>query len=474
MQAPPSPGYSLIIRARYQNQVGMLGQITSIIGAVGGDIASIDIVESGGGFVTRDFTVHVRDTDHGFKCVEAVRQIPGLRILNVSDRVFLLHLGGTLEITPRTPVKTRDDLMMVYMPGVARVARAIQEERDKVFTLTIRRNLVGVVTDGSAVVGLGNIGPEAALPVMEGKAVLFKEFAGVDAFPICLNTQRPDEIAAAIKAISPIFGAIDLEGIAEPGCFEVERQVQQDLDIPVFHGSRHGTAALVLAALINTCRLTGKPLESVRVVVSGSGPAATVCAQLLLSAGIAQVVVLDLEGIVHTARPGLDSDKQWLAEHTNPENRTGDIREALRGADVFVGVTGGQRVEADDVRMMGRDPVIFALANDDSMVIPDELEGVARVVATARSDMPNQMNNVICVPGFFRGLLDARARGITTGMELAAARTIADLVDEHELHEEYIVPSVFDKRVGAAVARAVASEAEGAGLAQQPARPSQP
>ena len=468
MQGIPSPGYSLIIRLRYQNQVGMLGQITSEIGRLGGDITALDIVESGGGFVTRDITINVRDSEHGHACVEALRRIEGLRILNVSDRVFLMHLGGKLAITPRVPVKTRDDLMMVYMPGVARVARAIQEDREKVFTLTIRRNLVGVVTDGSAVVGLGNIGPEAALPVMEGKAVLFKEFAGVDAFPICLDTQDPAAIAATLRAIAPTFGAIDLEGIAEPGCFEVEREVQGHVDIPIFHGSRHGAAILVMAALFNTCRLVGKPVENMRIVVSGSGPAAAVCARLLLGAGIRDVVVTDSEGIVHAGRPVLDSDKQWLADHTNPEGLTGDVYRALQGADVFVGVTGGERITVEDVKAMGSDPIIFALANDDRMVVPEELEDVARVVATARSDFPNQMNNVLSVPGLFRGLLDARATGISLGMELAAARTIAELVDPRELHEEYIVPSIFDTRVGAAVARAVASEAEKAGLIRKP------
>ena len=467
MQAYPSSGYSFIIRLRYQNLVGMLGSITSCLGSSGVDISSIDIVESGGGFITRDITANVRDTAHGHACVEALRVLPHIRIINVSDRVFLLHLGGKLEITPRTPMNTQEDLMMAYTPGVSRVSKAILADPDKVFTLTVKRNMVAVVTDGSHVPGMGNIGARAAIPRMEGRAVFFKKFAGVDAFPLCLDSGGNIEtILTTLRSIAPVFGAIDLEEIDQPQCFEIERQLQKELDIPVFQGDRHGSAVIVLAAIINATRLVGKNLGDLKVVLSGTGATATACARLLLSAGICHLVVGDEHGIIDKTEAASHSDRLWLRDNTNLDRLAGSLAVALNDADVFVGISGGPTATPDDVRTMGRDPIVLGLETY-LHIQPEEFAGIARVIATGRSDYPNQLTTVLCFPGFFRGLLDARAPLITETMKRAAAYSIADIVQAHELHEEYILPSVFDKRVATALARVVAHEAEHSGLAQR-------
>ena len=474
MRSVPSPGYSLTIRARYQNQVGMLGMITSAIGGAGGDISAIDIVEAGGGFITRDITINVQDSAHAQHCVEVVRGIPKLRVINVSDRVFLLHLGGKLEIAPRVPVKTRDDLMTAYLPGSNRIASAILQDPEKVFTLTVKRNLIAVVSNGGSVPALGKIGPEAAIPINEGRALLFKELAAVDAFPICVDAADADSLVAAVRAIAPVFGAIDLEDLEENTCFEIEQKLQAGLDIPVIQGSLHGAAVVVLAGLINASRLMERGLEQMKVVVEGSGSVATVCVRLLRSVGIHDIAICDSAGALSRDAPldttGTDQPK---GDPTSGAV-TGSLAEALKGADAFVGMTGEGTLTLEMVGSMGSDPIVFMLDSYSTDLAPEELQSVARVVATGRSDYPNQLNNVLCFPGLFRGLLDSRASGISEGMIQAAARTIADIVHPHDLNEEYILPSVFDKRVVPAVARAVALDAEHSGLARRLARPGQP
>jgi malate dehydrogenase (oxaloacetate-decarboxylating) len=373
----------------------------------------------------------------------------------VSDRTFLLHLGGKLEVTSKVPLRTRDDLSMAYTPGVARVCRAIAANPEDARKLTIKRNTVAVVTDGSAVLGLGNIGPAAALPVMEGKALLFKQFGGVDAWPVCLDSQDPDEIVRTVQLLAPVFGGINLEDIAAPRCFEVEQRLRALLDIPVFHDDQHGTAIVVLAALTNALRVVGKPLHQVRIVLSGAGAAGVAIIKILQAEGARHLVACDRAGVIHPDRQGLDASKRWVAAHTNPDGLRGSLPDALAGADVFVGVSGANLLEPEDIKAMAADAIVFALANPDPEVDPAGARRHAAVVATGRSDEPNQINNVLAFPGVFRGALDAGARQITEAMEVAAARAIAGMVRDEELRPDYIVPSVFDKGVAPAVAKAV-------------------
>jgi malate dehydrogenase (oxaloacetate-decarboxylating) len=377
-----------------------------------------------------------------------------------SDRTFLLHLGGKLEVTPKVPLRTRDDLSMAYTPGVARVCRAIAESPEDARKLTIKRNTVAVVTDGSAVLGLGNIGPEAAMPVMEGKAVLFKQFAGVDAWPVALATQDTDEIVRAVELISPSYGGINLEDIAAPRCFEVEERLRRVLDIPVFHDDQHGTAIVVLAALTNALRVVGKKLSEVRVVMSGAGAAGVAIVKILQTEGVSEIIVCDRNGILHPERERLDASKRWVAENTNAERMRGGLLDALAGADVFIGVSSADLLKPEDIATMAKDAIVFALANPDPEVDPAGARRHAAVVATGRSDEPNQINNVLAFPGVFRGALDAGARAITEAMKVAAARAIAGIVADDELRPDYIVPSVFDRKVAPAVARAVQEAAE--------------
>lgn len=463
----PTPSYSITMRVRYPNQVGMLGKVASAIGQAGGDISAVDIVQVAGKEMVRDITVAAADYEHEKAIVEAVSQVPGVKVVKVSDRTFLVHLGGKLECKPRHPVKTRDDLSMVYTPGVARICLAIRDNPEDVFNLTIKRNAVAIVTDGSAVLGLGNIGPYAALPVMEGKAVLFKEFAGVDAFPLCLATQVVDEIVETVTRIAPVFGGINLEDISAPRCFEVEDRLKEKIDIPVFHDDQHGTAVVMLAALINALKLVGKSLTDVRFVISGCGAAGVACAKLLLGCKVGDLIVCDRGGIIERTRPKLSPVKRWIAEHTNVTGAKGSLADAMRGADVFIGVSAPGIVTPDMVRSMQRDAIVFAMANPDPEIMPEEAQPFARVVATGRSDYPNQINNVLCFPGFFRGLLDCRASAVNDEMKLAAARAIAGVISENELHEDYIVPSVFDKRVTRAVARAVVEAAWQTGVSRR-------
>jgi malate dehydrogenase (oxaloacetate-decarboxylating) len=409
----------------------------------------------------RDVTVLAADADHLDQVVETVRHIAGITVLNISDRTLLMHLGGKIEIVPRSPVKTRDDLSMAYTPGVARVSRAIAADPTRVWSLTTKQHMVAVVTDGSAVLGLGNIGPEAALPVMEGKAMLFKEFGNVDAFPIALATQDPDEIVAVVKAISPGFGGINLEDIAAPRCFEVERRLQSELDIPVFHDDQHGTAICVLAALVNALRVVGKRLEDVRIVTTGCGAAGTAVTKILLGAGARWIVGCDEDGALYRGRAGLTDAKREYAELTNPDDIRGTADEVLAGADVFIGLSAPGAVTRSGIERMAAAPIVFALANPRSEIDPEEIEDIAAVIATGRSDYPNQINNVLAFPGVFRGALDVRARAITHAMQIAAAHALAGVIPGHELAADYVVPSVFDRTVAPAVARAVAQAAAG-------------
>ncbi len=442
----------------------MLGQLTSAIGGLGGDIRGIDIVRVDRGAIVRDITVLAADAAHAQQLVEMMKGLTGVEVLEYSDRTFLAHLGGKIEVVARTPIRTREDLSMVYTPGVARISTAIAADHSRARNLTIKRNCVAIVTDGSAVLGLGNIGPEAALPVMEGKAMLFKEFGNVDAFPLCLATQDIDEIVATVVNIAPTFGGINLEDISGPRCFEIEERLSALLDIPVFHDDQHGTAVVVLAALLNALEVVSKRIEDVRVVILGIGAAGTAVTRLLLAAGVADIIGVDRAGIIHDDLAGASRSHRWYAANTNPRRVRGAVAEALAGADVFIGTSSAGLLDAGIIRRMADLPVVFALANPEPEVQPEAIEGVAAVVATGRSDYPNQINNVLCFPGFFRGLLDSGARQISDAMKLAAARAIAATVGD-DLHPEYIIPSVFNRSVAPAVAAAVAAEATSSGLA---------
>jgi malate dehydrogenase (oxaloacetate-decarboxylating) len=455
-----SPGYAFTARCRLQNTPGTLGRLTSEIGRIGGDIRAIDIVGVDHRSIIRDITILASSTDHVESLVRGIAQVPGVELLEHSDRVFAAHRGGKIAIAPRAPIRTRDDLSMVYTPGVARISAAIAADPKRVRDLTIKQNCVAIVSDGSAVLGLGNLGAAASLPVLEGKAMLFKELADVDAFPIALATQDTDAIVAAVQAISPVFGGINLEDVAAPRCFEVESRLAELLDIPVFHDDQHGTAVVVLAALLNALRVVGKRIPDVRIVVLGCGAAGSAVIRLLLAAGGRDVVGVDRVGILHPGIPGLSPHLRAVAEISNPRRLRGTLQDALRGADVLIGASGGGLVSRSDLELMAAGPVVFALANPDPEIAPEEADGVAAVIATGRSDYPNQINNVLCFPGFFRGLLDCGARRVTEAMKLAAARAIADLAARAGLHPEHVVPAVLNREVAPAVAAAVRGAAE--------------
>jgi malate dehydrogenase (oxaloacetate-decarboxylating) len=468
MAVLPSASYSLTVRLQITNRPGMLGRVASAIGDAGGDIGAVDLVEPGHDRIIRDLTVKARDSVHGQEIVNRLRRVPGIRVINVSDRTFLLHLGGKIEIQNKVPIRTRDDLSMVYTPGVARVCLAIRDDRERAFTLTMKQNTVAVVTDGTAVLGLGDIGPEAAMPVMEGKAMLFKEFAGVDAFPVCLATREVDKIVETVKLIAPGFGGVNLEDIAAPRCFEIEARLRKELDIPVFHDDQHGTAVVVLAALLNALRIVRKDVRKIRVVVTGVGAAGTATIRILQASGVRDIVGVDEFGIIHRGRKqGLDFNKRSVAESTNPRRLTGSLADATKGADVFIGLSVPGILTVKDVKRMARDPIVFAMANPTPEIQPEEAGKHVRVMATGRSDYANQINNVLCFPGFFRGLLDSRARTVNDEMKLAAARAIAACVTRAELSEEYIIPSVFNKHVAPVVAEQVARAAHATGVARR-------
>jgi malate dehydrogenase (oxaloacetate-decarboxylating) len=463
----PSASYSLTLRLEITNKPGMLGRVASAIGEAGGDIGAVDLVETSRARVVRDITIKARDSIHGQQIVGRLKRVPGIRVVNVSDRTFLMHLGGKIEIRNKVPLRSRDDLSMAYTPGVARVCLAIRDDVQRAFSLTMKHNTIAVVTDGTAVLGLGDIGPEAALPVMEGKAMLFKELANVDAFPVCLATRDPDRIVETVKLIAPTFGGINLEDIAAPRCFEIEDRLRKELEIPVFHDDQHGTAVVVLAALLNALRLVRKDLSRLRAVVCGVGAAGTATVKMLLSSGVRHVIGVDEHGTLYRGRPGMDHMKSWVAAATNPRNLRGSLGDALAGADVFIGLSVPGVLGTKDLKRMARNPIVFAMANPDPEIQPEVALRHVRVMATGRSDYPNQINNVLCFPGFFRGLLDSRARTVNDEMKIAAARAIAACVGRSELGPEYIIPSVFNKSVAPEVARAVASAAHRTGAARR-------
>ncbi len=467
MQAP-SASYSMTVRLEIQNKTGMLGRVTSAIGKAGGDIGAIDLVQVGKSTITRDLTFKARDERHGQQVVDRIRAVQGVKVVNVSDRTFLMHLGGKIEVRGKMSVKTRDDLSMAYTPGVARVCMAIHHDPEKAYALTIKQNCVAVVTDGTAVLGLGDIGPSAAQPVMEGKALIFKEFAGVDAFPLCLATKDVDEIVSVVKAISPVFGGINLEDISAPRCFDIEQRLQRDLDIPVFHDDQHGTAVVVLAALLNALKVVKKRVGDVRIVFCGAGASGIASAKLLMKAGARHIIGCDRAGTLYKGRTdNMNSIKEWFAKHTNEKRIKGTVGDALKGADVFIGLSAPGVVSLKDIKAMNRDPIVFAMANPIPEIQPEEVGPYVKVMATGRSDYPNQINNSCCFPGFFRGLLDVRARRVNDDMKLAAAHALASIVSSEELSDEYITPSMFDGRVVPAVSTAVAEAAIRAGVARR-------
>jgi len=461
-----SASFSLTLRVRLDDRPGSFADLARAIADAGGLLGAIDLVRVETGSKVRDVSVLATDAAHADAIVRACRDVEGVEVERVSDRTFLLHLGGKIHMSSNAPVKTRDDLSMAYTPGVARVCEAIAADPGSVWNLTIKRNTVAVVTDGSAVLGLGNIGPDAAMPVMEGKALLFKEFGGVDAWPICLSTQEPDAIVAVVEAIAPGFGGINLEDIAAPRCFEVEERLRASLDIPVFHDDQHGTAVVVLAAFLNALRVVGKRVEDVKVVLTGVGAAGVAVTKTLQAAGVRNVIGCDSTGAIYRGRPGLTELKARYAEETNPEQVRGSADEALAGADVFIGVSQPGAVSVDGVRRMAPDAIVFAMANPTPEVPPEAIAGLAAVIATGRSDYPNQINNVLAFPGIFRGALDVRAVAITDRMEVAAGHAIAATIGEQELAADYVVPSVFNREVVPAVAAAVAAAAEQDGVAR--------
>jgi malate dehydrogenase (oxaloacetate-decarboxylating) len=466
-----SASFSLTMRVRLDDRPGSFADLARAIADAGGLLDAIDLVRVEPGSKVRDISVLATDGAHADAIVRAAREVPGIDVENVSDRTFLMHLGGKIHMSSNVPVKTRDDLSMAYTPGVARVCEAIAADPDSVWNLTIKRNTVAVVTDGSAVLGLGDIGPEAAMPVMEGKALLFKEFGGIDAWPICLSTKDPDAIVAAVEAIAPGFGGINLEDIAAPRCFEVERRLRESLDIPVFHDDQHGTAVVVLAAFLNALRVVGKRVEDVKVVFTGVGAAGVAVTHTLQAAGVRNVIGCDREGAVYRGRPGLTDVKAQYAEETNPENVRGSADDVLAGADVYIGVSQPGAVSVDGIRSMASDAIVFAMANPMPEILPEAIAGLAAVIATGRSDYPNQINNVLAFPGIFRGALDVRASTITERMEVAAGHAIAASITADELSADYIVPSVFNRDVVPAVAAAVARAAEVDGVARRVREP---
>lgn len=467
-QPTPNASYSLTLRVRIHNKPGKLGEITTAIGKAGGDIEGIDIVSVGKDFLIRDITVNAASESHDKEIVASVQDIDGVEVVNISDRTFLMHLGGKIEIASKMQLKTRSDLSMAYTPGVARVCEAIAKDPEKVFNLTIKKNMVAVVTDGTAVLGLGDIGPAAAMPVMEGKCQLFKEFGGVDAFPICLDTKDPHEIVQTIKHISTVFGGINLEDISAPRCFEIEERLKEELDIPVFHDDQHGTAVVVLAALINALKITGKKMEDIKLVVNGIGAAGVACSKIVMAAGVKNIIGCDTTGAIYNGRKeNMNWVKDWYARNTNPNNEQGTIHNVIKGADVFFGLSAPGVIDQNDLRSMAKDPIVFAMANPTPEIMPEDAEGLVAVMATGRSDYPNQINNVLCFPGIFRGALNCRASRITENMKIAAAHAIADIIGPDELHPDYIIPSVFDRRVGEAVAERVEAAAYNDGVARR-------
>jgi malate dehydrogenase (oxaloacetate-decarboxylating) len=461
VELTPNSSYGLTLRLKLPNQAGMLAQVAHAIAAAGGNLEDVKLLERTRKSVIREITVDAASTAQADAIVAAVREVNQVEIIQVADRTFQLHLGGKIEVVSKIPVRNQNDLAMAYTPGVGRVCKAIEAEPDRVYDLTIKRNTVAIVTDGSAVLGLGNLGPGGALPVMEGKALLFKEFAGIDAFPVCLDTQDTDAIVETVKRIAPVFGGVNLEDISSPRCFEIEARLKQELDIPVFHDDQHGTAIVVLAALTNALKLVGKSFEDIRIVINGAGAAGVAIAHLLQKAGAQTILMCDSKGILSRDRTDLNSQKQAFAG-----DEAGTLADAMVNADVFLGVSVPGVVTVDMVKAMAADAIVFAMANPIPEIQPEFVADLVAVMATGRSDYPNQINNVLAFPGVFRGALDCRAQAMTTGMFLEAARAIADLVSPDQLDAEHIIPSVFDPRIATAVSTAVQSAARQAGVAR--------
>ncbi len=466
-QPPFNASNSIIVRLKIDNKVGMLASVNRVISEMGGVVGAIDLVGPEDGVLVRDISIFTNDPDHSDKIVESIKKIPGVEFVNFSDRTFLVHLGGKISIRNRIPVKTRDDLSMAYTPGVARICMEINQDPEDAYKLTTKGNTVAVVTDGTAVLGLGNIGPKAAMPVMEGKAMLFKEFADIDAWPICLDTTDTEEIIRIVKAISPGFGGINLEDIAAPRCFEIEQRLREELEIPVFHDDQHGTAVVTTAALINALKVVGKNVEKIKVIVSGAGAAGIACTKMIMHLGVKNLIVCDSKGAIHSKRTNLNPSKNWLAENSNPEKESGALKEVIEGADVFLGVSAPNIIGQKDVKNMAKDPIVFAMSNPDPEISPQEASPFAAVMATGRSDYPNQINNVLCFPGIFRGALDCRSSTINEEMKLAAAHAIAGVVDDAHLNADYIIPSVFDTTVAKNISESVQAAAYKTGVARR-------
>jgi malate dehydrogenase (oxaloacetate-decarboxylating) len=464
----PSASYSLTLRLKISNTPGSLGKVTSRISELGADIGAIDIKSATKTHKVREITLKASDEKHGQMIVKELNALGIVEVLSVSDRTFQMHAGGKIQVVSKVPLVTRDDLAMAYTPGVARVCMSIHDRPEEVHKLTIKANTVAVVTDGTAVLGLGDIGPEAAMPVMEGKAMLFKEFGNVDAFPICLATKDPDEIIRTVSNIAPVFGGINLEDISAPRCFEIESRLKRELSIPVFHDDQHGTAVVVLAALINALKVVKKELRNLKIVVTGVGAAGVACSKMIMAAGATNIIGFDRAGAIYKGRTtSMNEMKLWYAEHTNPTGFRGSVTEALKGADLFLGLSGPGSINVRDLANMAKDGIVFALANPTPEVMPEEAEPFVRIIATGRSDYPNQINNVLCFPGIFRGALDCQATDINEEMKLAAARAIAEIIPAEELTEDYIIPGVFNKGTSQAVAAAVVKAAIRTGVARK-------
>ncbi|WP_169084139.1 NAD-dependent malic enzyme [Paenibacillus sp. PL91] len=460
-------GKSIIVRLEMNTNEVHFGRVASSIFEAGGDIVAIDVIQTSQTVSVRDITIAVTDSIDIDIITDRIKDMSGVRLINLSDRTFLLHLGGKIETKLKSPIQNRDDLSRVYTPDVARVCMAIHDEPRKAFTLTIKRNTVAVISDGSAVLGLGNIGPYAAMPVMEGKSMLFKQLADVDSFPICLDTQDTEQIIAIIKAIAPGFGGINLEDISSPRCFEIEQRLREELDIPVFHDDQHGTAVVLYAALINALKIVNKSIHEIKVVVCGIGAAGIACSKILLSAGVKDIIGVDRQGALAA---GIDYDNkmwQWYAENTNPNRVQGSLHEVLRGADVFIGLSSGGLLSREDVMTMADNPIVFAMANPVPEIKPEQVEDIVAVIATGRSDYPNQINNVLCFPGIFRAALDCRATTINEEMKLAAAEAIASAISDEERSRHYIIPSVFNQNVVKAIRDLVIQAAIKTGVARR-------
>lgn len=467
----PYSNYRLTVRLELANKPGIFARVAALLAEEGANLGAVDIVSATKSRMVRDVTFDVHSEEHGEKVLARLSALPDVTVVSASDRIFLLHLGGKIRVEGKFPISTRNVLSMVYTPGVGRVSQAIAKDKSKVYAFTSKSNSVAVVTDGSAVLGLGNLGPEAALPVMEGKVMLFKELAGIDAWPLCLNTQDPDEIVRIVQGIAPGFGAINLEDIGAPRCFEIERRLRASLDIPVMHDDQHGTAVVILAALTNALALTGKQLEHIRVVINGLGAAGTACCRMLLAAGVSHLLGCDKEGIIlHGEAEQLRACRNDLTACFTRDAPKGTLRDALKNADVFIGLSVGNILSAEDLEVMAPDRVVFAMANPDPEVPPELAASHCRIFATGRSDYPNQINNALAFPGIFRGALDVQASEINEAMKLAAAKAIAHVIPEGALSEDYIIPSLFDKKVVPRVARAVATAARDSGVARRRAR----